>query len=65
MIVMSKKIYLFITLYYSCITFLDKVKVKLQNFSKSNQLLLLDVLDYLVDKGNMIIWSSISSFVFH
>ena len=58
---MSKKIYLFITLYYSCITFLDKVKVKLQNFSKSNQLLLLDVLDYLVDKGNMIIWSSISS----
>ena len=37
------------------------MKVKLQNFSKSNQLLLLDVLDYLVDKGNMIIWSSISS----
>ena len=37
------------------------MKVKLQNFSKSNQLLLLDVLDYLVDKGNMVIWSSISS----
>ena len=37
------------------------MKVKLQNFSKSKQLLLLDVLDFLVDKGNMIIWSSISS----
>ena len=37
------------------------MKVKLQNFSKSNQLLMLDVLDYLVDKGNMNIWSSISS----
>ena len=37
------------------------MKVKLQNFSKSNQLLLLDILDYLVDKGNMVIWSSISS----
>ena len=37
------------------------MKVKLQNFSKSKQLLLLDVLDFLVDKGNMNIWSSISS----
>ena len=42
-------------------TFLEKVKIKLQNFSKSRQLLLLDVLDFLVDKGNMNIWSSISS----
>ena len=37
------------------------MKVKLLNFSKSNQLLLLDVLDFLVDRGNMNIWSSISS----
>ena len=52
---------LIIILYYSCITFLEKLKVKLQNFSKANQLLLLDVLDFLVDKGNMNIWSTISS----
>ena len=37
------------------------MKLKLKNFSKSKQLLLLDVLDFLVDKGNMNIWSSISS----
>ena len=37
------------------------MKIKLLNFSKSNQLLLLDVLDFLVDRGNMNIWSSISS----
>ena len=37
------------------------MKIKLQNFSKSKQLLLLDVLDFLVDKGNMNIWSAISS----
>ena len=37
------------------------MKIKLQNFNKSNQLLMLDVLDYLVDKGNMNIWSSIAS----
>ena len=37
------------------------MKVKLLNFSKTNQLLLLDILDFLVDKGNMNIWSSISS----
>ena len=42
-------------------TFLEKLKIKLQNFSKSKQLLLLDVLDFLVDKGNMNIWSAISS----
>ena len=40
---------------------MDKLKVRLQNFSKSKQLLLLDVLDFLVDKGNMNIWSTISS----
>ena len=40
---------------------MDKLKIKLQNFSKSKQLLLLDVLDFLVDKGNMNIWSTISS----
>ena len=37
------------------------MKVKLQNFSKSNQLLMLDLLNYLVVKSNMIIWSSIFS----
>ena len=37
------------------------MKIKLQNFSKSKQLVLLDVLDFLVDKGNMNIWSAISS----
>ena len=42
-------------------TFLEKLKVKLQNFSKSRQLLLLDILDFLVDKGNMNIWSAVSS----
>ena len=42
-------------------TFLDKMKIKLNNFSKSRQLLLLDVLDFLVDKGNMNIWTCISS----
>ena len=44
---------------------MDKLKVRLQNFSKSKQLLLLDVLDFLVDKGNMTIWSSISSKKFY
>jgi len=43
------------------VTFLEKLKVKLQNFSKSRQLLLLDILDFLVDKGNMNIWSAVSS----
>ena len=42
-------------------TFLEKMKIKLNNFSKSRQLLLLDVLDFLVDKGNMNIWTCISS----
>ena len=42
-------------------TFLDKLKIKLNNFSKHKQLLLLDVLDFLVDKGNMNIWTCISS----
>ena len=42
-------------------TFLDKTKIKLNNFSKHKQLLLLDVLDFLVDKGNMNIWTCISS----
>ena len=42
-------------------TFLEKLKIKLQNFGKNNQLLLLDILDFLVDKGNMNIWSAISS----
>ena len=42
-------------------TFLEKMKIKLNNFSKSKQLLLLDVLDFLVDKGNMNIWTCISS----
>ena len=37
------------------------MKVKIQNFSKINRLLILDLIDYLVDKGNMNIWSSISS----
>ena len=46
---------------YSCMTFLEKLKIKLQNFGKNNQLLLLDILDFLVDKGNMNIWSAISS----
>ena len=42
-------------------SFLDKMKIKLNNFSKHKQLLLLDVLDFLVDKGNMNIWTCISS----
>ena len=42
-------------------TFLEKLKIKLQNFSKSKQILLLDILDFLVDKGNMNIWLAISS----
>ena len=42
-------------------TFLEKFKIRLINFSEINQLLLLDVLDFLVDEGNMNIWSSISS----
>ena len=41
--------------------FLDKMKIKLNNFSKNKQLLLLDILDFLVDKGNMNIWACISS----
>ena len=42
-------------------TFLEKMKTKLNILGKSKQLLLLDILDFLVDKGNMNIWNCISS----
>ena len=47
--------------YYSCELFLDKYKMKYKNFGKENQLLLLDVLDYIVEQGNMNTWITVSS----
>ena len=35
--------------------------MKCRNFEKENKLLLFDILDYLVDQGNMNIWISVSS----
>ena len=37
------------------------MKIKLQNFSETNQLLILDILDFLIDKGDINIWTSILS----
>ena len=47
--------------YYSCELFLDKYKMKYKNFGKESQLLLLDVLDYIVEQGNMNTWIAVSS----
>ena len=41
--------------------FLDKYKMKIRNFGKENKLLLFDILDYIVDQGNLNIWKSVSS----
>ena len=46
---------------YSCELFLEKFKMKCRNFEKQNKLLLFDVLDYIVDQGNMNIWISVSN----
>ena len=35
--------------------------MKYKNFGKENQLLLLDILDYIVEQGNMNTWISVSS----
>ena len=35
--------------------------MKCRNFGKENKLLLFDILDYIVDQGNMNIWKSVSS----
>ena len=41
--------------------FLDKFKMKCKNFGKENQLLLFDILDYIVEQGNMNTWTSVSN----
>ena len=41
--------------------FLDKFRMKCRNFGKDNQLLLFDILNYLVEQGNMNIWVPVSS----
>ena len=47
--------------YFRCEIFLDKFKIKCKNFGKDNLLLLFDVLNYIVEQGNMNIWVSVSS----
>ena len=48
-------------LLFSCNIFFDELKDNIQNFDSKNQILMLDILDYLIDKGDITIWSSISS----
>ena len=47
--------------YYSVDMFLDKFRMKCKNFGKDNQLLLFDILDYIVEQGNLNTWVSVSS----
>ena len=47
--------------YFRCEIFLDKFKIKCKNFGKDNLLLLFDVLNYIVEQGNMNVWVSVSS----
>ena len=47
--------------YFRCEMFLDKFKIKCKNFGKDNLLLLFDVLNYIVEQGNMNVWVSVSS----
>ena len=44
-----------------CSNFLSIINTRINNFGKDNQLLLLDIIDYLVDNGNYTILSQISS----
>jgi hypothetical protein len=46
---------------FSCELFLDKFKTKCKNFGKDNLLLLFDILNYIVEQGNMNIWVPVSS----
>ena len=48
-------------LLFSSNIFFDKLKNNIQIFDSKKQILILDILDYLIDKGNLTIWSSISS----
>ena len=60
--IISKIIFFIKNFYYnSCELFLDKFKMKCKNFGKDNQLLLFDILDYIVEQGNMNTWISVSS----
>ena len=49
----------------SCNIFFDKLKENLKNYDTKKQILILDILDYLIDKGDITIWSSISSKKFY
>ena len=44
-----------------CYNFLSILNTRINNFGKDNQILLLDIIDYLVDNGNYTILSQISS----
>ena len=59
--IISNIYFLFQTFNYSIEFFLDNFKNKYTNSEKPNKLLLFDILDYIIDQGNMNIWSSISS----
>ena len=59
--IISNIYFIFQTINYSIEFFLNNFKLKYLNSEKSNKLLLFDVLDYIIDQGNMNIWSSISS----
>ena len=46
---------------YSCKIFFDEINQKLKTFDEEKNILLLDILDFLIDKGNSLIWKFVSS----